>query len=115
MIDIVYFLYQTEKPYYKTTALYLLSDPRSRLADLKRTGSYRTKAGEVKAWTANTHQLVLPPLCSEMLGELSSPVTPTHSFGLGKSWVKKQFQAISEIPHTTHHLNLFFSVPCGQI
>ena len=72
MINSSSFLFQTEKPYYKISALYLLSDPRSRLADMKRTGSFRTKQGEVKPWTANTHQLLLPSLCNEVLGEFSS-------------------------------------------
>ena len=65
---IIPFLLQTEKPYLKMSAIYLLQDPRARLADMKSTTSYRTKQGETKPWSANTHQVVLPSLCSEMLG-----------------------------------------------
>lgn len=66
--SIIPFLLQTEKPYLKMSAIYLLQDPRARLADMKSTNSYRTKQGETKPWSANTHQVVLPSLCSEMLG-----------------------------------------------
>ena len=52
-----------------------MSDPRSRLSDLKRSGSYRTKQGEVKPWAPNTHQLLLPDLCNEMLGKFSTRLT----------------------------------------
>ena len=59
---------QTEKPYFKIVAIYLLQDPRGRLSDMKKTNHYRSKQGDLKQWTSKTYQAVLPSLCTEMLG-----------------------------------------------
>ena len=53
-------------------AVYLVQDPRARLAELKKTRSFRNSRGEMRVWTDKSHQLVIPSLCGDMLGELNT-------------------------------------------
>jgi hypothetical protein len=47
--------------------VYLLQDPRARLADMKASMRFRNKAGVLKTFTKKSYQLVIPTLCSELL------------------------------------------------
>ena len=59
---------QDEEPTMQLSAVYLVQDPRARLADLKKTKTFRKSSGETRQWTDKSHQLVIPGLCGDMLG-----------------------------------------------
>ena len=47
--------------------VYLLQDPRTRLADMKAANKYRGKTGVAKKFRPNSHQQIIPQMCGEML------------------------------------------------
>ena len=47
--------------------VYLLQDPRTRLADMKAANKYRGKTGVAKKFRPNSHQRIIPQMCGEML------------------------------------------------
>ena len=67
-------LLQTEQPRMSLVGVYLVQDPRARLAGLKRSKTYRNSRGEVRPWTDKTYQVVIPAICGDMLGK---PVSTT--------------------------------------
>ena len=58
---------QSENPYWKMSIVYLLQDPRARLADMKASTRFRNKAGVLKTFTKKSYQVVIPNLCAELL------------------------------------------------
>ena len=62
-------LLQTEQPRMSLVGVYLVQDPRARLAGLKRSKTYRNGRGEVRPWTDKTYQVVIPAICGDMLGK----------------------------------------------
>ena len=62
-------LLQTEQPRMSLVGVYLVQDPRARLAGLKRSKTYRNSRGEVRPWTDKTYQVVIPAICGDMLGK----------------------------------------------
>ena len=59
-------------------AVYLVQDPRARLADLKKTKTFRNSRGETRQWTDKSHQLVIPALCGDMLGSHYHSIRVMH-------------------------------------
>ena len=57
-----------EEPNMKLVAVYLVQDPRARLADLKKSKTFRNSRGELREWNDKSYQLVLPSLCGDMIG-----------------------------------------------
>ena len=51
-----------EEPNMKLVAVYLVQDPRARLADLKKSKTFRNSRGELREWNDKSYQLVLPSL-----------------------------------------------------
>ena len=49
------------------SVVYLLQDPRARLADMKASKIFRNKSGALKPFAKKSYQLVIPTLCTEML------------------------------------------------
>ena len=47
--------------------VYLLQDPRTRLADMKAANKYHGKTGGAKNFRPNSHQQIIPQMCGEML------------------------------------------------
>ena len=67
-------LLQTEQPRMSLVGVYLVQDPRARLAGLKRSKTYRNSRGEVRPWTDKTYQVVIPAICGDMLGKYAMHV-----------------------------------------
>jgi len=59
-------LLKSENPYWKMSIVYLLQDPRARLADMKASARFRNKAGALKTFNKKSYQTVIPNLCSEL-------------------------------------------------
>ena len=81
MHNIFLLFVQDEEPNMQLVAAYLLQDPRARLADLKKTKTWRNGRGETKQWTDKSHQLAIPGLCGDMLGGPQYLVMPHNHTG----------------------------------
>ena len=51
-------LYQAEHPYWRLRPVYILRDPRARLADMKNGGKYMSGGGRIREYTNRTYKQV---------------------------------------------------------
>jgi len=107
---------QYENPSWKVRSVFLVQDPRARLAAIKHVGKYVDKAGFLRHYTNRTYKEAISQMCSNMAGDVqhTADFEDGPSVGNLQAYIVKHEDLLHDLEQETRGVLSAFGVPWSK-